>query len=339
MGIRRAPLKLGIFVVFSALIAGYMMLLLAQSYEGKTWTYSAEFADASLLSPGQQVRVAGVVVGKVDSVEMSRGNVVRVTFTVDQARPLTTATRAVVRYKDLIGNRYLELTDDGSSATALRPGGTIPMARTAAALDLDTLFNGFKPLFQGLSPNQINQVSTELIDVLQGQSGSITTLLTTVSSLTTTLAGRSDLIGQVIDNLNVVLGTVAAHGTDVSQLITQMQALVTGLNRDAGGILNSVSAINSFTASAASLLNTVESPLGLDLAALGKVAKTLNENDKTVQYALDGLGPAYQRMMRVGSYGNFFNIYVCGLRLKITDGNKKTVTTPYLAKSDVARCQ
>lgn len=339
MGIRNAPVKLAIFVVLSVLIATYMTVVLAESYAGDTRTYRAEFADASLLIPGQQVRVAGVVVGKVEKVSMGRGNTVEVTFDVDRSRPLTTATRAVVRYKDLIGNRYLELLDDGTSAAGLRPGDVIPASRTAAALDLDTLFNGFKPLFQGLAPEQINEVSTQLIDVLQGQAGAIGTLLTTVSSLTTTLANRSDLIGKVIDNLNVVLGTVADHGVDLSSLIQQMQALVTGLDKDAGGILDSVTAINSFTASAASLLDTVEAPLGTDLSSLRDVARTLNQNDQTVQYALDRLGPAYQRMMRVGSYGNFFNIYVCGLRLKITDGNQKTVTTPYLAKSDVERCQ
>lgn len=339
MGAKNIQLKLGIFLALSAIIAAYMLVVLSGSYSSETSRYKAEFTDASMLIGGQQVRVAGVVVGKVDSVSMGRDNRVIVIFDVDRQQQLTDRTRAIVRWKDLIGNRYLELVDDGTSVTTLGPNSTIPTSRTSAALDLDTLFNGFKPLFQGLAPAQINEVSTQLIEVLQGQSGAITSLLTTVASLTTTLADRSDLIGRVIDNLNVVLGTVADNGVDLKTLIVQMQALVTGLNDDAGGILKSVKTINQFTASTADLLDTIEAPLGSDLASLEKVARTLNDNEETVQYALDRLGPAYQRMARVGSYGNFFNIYVCGLRLKVTDGNQNTTTTPYMARSDVERCQ
>ncbi|HWU33367.1 MAG TPA: MCE family protein [Marmoricola sp.] len=336
--IKHAALKLGLFVLISVLLAGYLAITLRQAYSEPTTTYRAYFKDASELKAGQQVRIAGVVVGNVDNVALGPHNLVQVTFDVDRSRPLTLASTAVVRYKDLIGNRYLEVLDNGSNPTLLAPGSAIPDTRTSAALNLDTLFNGFKPLFQGLNPDQINQVSTALIQVLQGQSGSVYTLLSTIGSLTTTLTSRNDLIGQVIGNLDSALTVVAQHGTDVSSIIQQMQALTSGLEQDAPTVLNAMASINAFTSSAAGLLQAIDAPLGVDLTGLQSVARILNKGNKTVQYALDHLGPAYQRMMRVGAYGNFFNIYVCALRLKLNSG-KNVILTPYYARSDVKRCQ
>ena len=90
-----------------------------------------------------------------------------------------------MRYKNLIGDRYLELSGGSNGrGTTLQPGATIPASRTSPALDLDTLLNGFKPLFAGLDPKQINAVSSEIVQVFQGESGTIGTLLATVSSLT-----------------------------------------------------------------------------------------------------------------------------------------------------------
>ncbi len=101
-----------------------------------------------------------------------------------------------MRYKNLIGDRYLELSDGNGQGNPLPDGATIPAQRTSPALDLDTLLNGFKPLFTGLDPTQINAVSTEIIQVFQGESGTVSSLLTTVGALTSTLADRDQLIGE-----------------------------------------------------------------------------------------------------------------------------------------------
>lgn len=334
---KKSLLKLVAFLAASAVLAGYLVIVLADLRFGDTHGYRADFTDVSQLTPGSQVRVAGVEVGKVTGVSVGRDNVVRVSFNVGQDIAVTSGTRAVIRYKDLIGNRFLEL-EPGAGGTPLRPGGLIPAARTAAALDLDTLFNGFKPLFVGLTPKQINAVSAELVNVLQGESGSIYTLLATVASLTSTLANRDQLIGVVIDNLNAVLRTVMADDGDLAALIDNLRSLVTGLNEDAPTILRSVVSINSFTASAASLLAKVNPSLTADLPALQAVSRTLNKNTAEVQQVLDTLAPAYSRLARVGTYGDFFNIYVCGIRLKLTDQKDNTVLTPYIVQDDVSRC-
>ena len=82
--------------------------------------------------------------------------VLQVEFTVDRSVQLYRSTTAQIRYQDLIGNRYLEIKrGSGEGADqVLPPGGSIPLARTQPALDLDALIGGFKPLFRALDPRR-----------------------------------------------------------------------------------------------------------------------------------------------------------------------------------------
>ena len=172
-------------------------------------TYSAVFTNVSGLKGGNFVRIAGVEVGKVKNLTLHKDGTVTVDFAIDKGLPLTEGTRAAVRYENLIGDRYLALEEGPGSVRRLQPGQTIPLARTSPALDVDALIGGFRPLFRALDPDQVNALSGELLKVFQGQGGTISSVLSQTSALTTTLAGRDELIGQVITNLNTVLDTFA----------------------------------------------------------------------------------------------------------------------------------
>ena len=183
--------------------------------------YHAIFANASNLVAGDEVRVAGIRVGTVDGLSIMDESQVLVTFSAQRTVGLTAGTHAAVKYKNLVGDRYLELTaGDGRKLVA---DGTIPVSQTAPALDLDALFNGFKPLLAALSPDQVNRVSTELVTVLQGEGGTIDDLLAALASVTSTLADRDQVIGDLISNLNSALGKV--NTGELGQLITQLQRL------------------------------------------------------------------------------------------------------------------
>ena len=90
----------------------------------------------------------------------------------------------------------------------LPSGGTIPVSRTKPALNLTELFNGFQPLFQALTPTEVNQLSMNIVKVLQGEGGTVGSLMSNTASLTNALADRDELIGRVIDNLSAMLKTV-----------------------------------------------------------------------------------------------------------------------------------
>jgi phospholipid/cholesterol/gamma-HCH transport system substrate-binding protein len=335
---RRPPvLRLLGFLVVSAAVSTYLAIVLGNVSLASTHGYSAVFADVSGLKAGSPVRIAGVDVGTVNSVGIYRGDEVKVGFDVDDAITLSTATQATVRYKNLIGDRYLELSGGRGGAT-LPPGGTIPASRTSPALDLDTLLNGFKPLFAGLDPSKINAVSQEIVQVFQGESGTVSSLLTTVASLTGTLADRDQLIGEVIDNLDATLQTVSSHGSDLDTLVVQLQQLVSGLAADRDPIGEALVHIDSLSSTVAGLLTTVRPDLKADVAQLGKLATTLNDSSDTLTMVLGKLPHAYEVLARLGAYGNFFNFYVCSSRLELTGPDGKPYLTPQQLNK-AARCK
>ena len=195
----------------------------------ETKTYHAEFTNVTGLETGDFVRIAGVEVGKVKDVAIQPDATALVDFTADRSVVLTEGSRAVIRYDDLIGGRYLALEEGAGGTTRLKPGDTIPLARTSPALDLDALIGGFRPLFRALDPDQVNALSGQLIQALQGQGATISSFLAQTAALTNTLADRDQLIGQVITNLNIVLGSLGDQSDQFDKAVDALSELVQGL--------------------------------------------------------------------------------------------------------------
>ena len=139
--------------------------------------YNAHFANVSGLRNGNFVRIAGVEVGKVKKIALQPDSTLHVEFSVTPSAVLTEGTRAVIRYDDLIGGRFLALEEGAGGVKRLRPGDTIPLSQTEPALDLDALIGGFRPLFRALNPDQVNALSGQLIAAFQGQGATISSFL------------------------------------------------------------------------------------------------------------------------------------------------------------------
>ena len=131
------------------------------------------------------------------------------------------------------------------------------------------LFGGFRPLFTALTPNDVNSLAYEVIQVLQGEGGTVAGLLQHTASLATTLADRDTVIGQVISNLNSVLSTLDSNRNTLSDTIFQLQQFVSGLSADREAIGAAVQNISGLTAATASLLGDARPDLSHDIAELG----------------------------------------------------------------------
>ncbi|UQA95745.1 MCE family protein [Streptomyces halobius] len=300
-------------------------------------TYRAVFSDVTSLEEGDDIRVAGVRVGEVEGIRIKDRTRAEVTFTVTQDRPLFTSTGAVIRYRSLVGQRYIALTEGAGGSTPLRPGGRIPLSRTQPALDLNALLAGFKPLFAALSPKDVNQLAAEIIKTLQGEGGTVNSLLAHTASLTTTLADRDKLIGSVIDNLNEVLTTLDKRGARFSSLLKQLQRLVSGLSADRKPIGDSLVNIGRLTEAASGLIEEARPPLRDDIKELGELTGTLNDNEKTVEGVLKRLPNKLNKLTRTASYGSWFNFYLCDFDGRVVLPKTKEVLTPELHVAR-ARC-
>ncbi|QUQ66372.1 MCE family protein [Kutzneria sp. CA-103260] len=334
-------LKIAIFTVVTVVLTGMLAATIVNANLGNTATYHAIFSDVSGLNKGDDVRVAGVRIGQVDDIALVDDKNAEVTFDLAADRKLPAATTASVKYRNLVGQRYISLgTDVGDPNAVLRPGTTIPLDRTQPALNLTALFNGFKPLFQALSPKDVNQLSYEIIQVLQGEGGTVSDLLAHTASITSAVAGRDQVIGQVIDNLTAVLGTINGRGAELSSLISTVQQLVSGLAADRQPIADAITALDGLTTATAGLLAQARPSLQSDIGNLGQVSQLLNHADPSLDSFLQKLPGDLQAFTRTASYGSWFNYYLCRLSGSVSIGSLgvSLPIVPFPVSQMPARC-
>lgn len=333
----RTLLSVGIFTVAMLLVAAMLVVVFGQFRFASETEYHATFLDASRLKGGQDVRIAGVPVGKVGTVKLNPDNTVDVAFNVDKKYQLYTSTRAVVRYQNLVGDRYLEITAGPGELRKIPPGSTIPRENTQAALDLDALLGGLRPVLKGLDGNKINEVSSAVMELLQGQGGALSTLLSTTSAFTQNLAARDQLIGDVINNLNTVLGTVDEKGAQFDASVDQLQKLLTGLaqGRDpiAGAIPPLASAENDLT----DMLAQSRRPVQGVIENVRPMAQRMDVRKADINKVVEPLAENYLRLNALGAYGSFFNIFYCSTRLKINGPAGSDILVPFGGPPDPSK--
>jgi phospholipid/cholesterol/gamma-HCH transport system substrate-binding protein len=338
----RGPLvKSLIFLVSTLMVLGLISVELGARFGlDDSNRYSGVFTDSSGLQPGDSVRIAGVKVGNIDSVSVQDSKVSLVSFDVNQGQEIPQNAHLAIKYLNLTGDRFLEISQGDGPASPLPVGGQIPITQTAPALDLDVLLAGFNPLFEGLDPTQINSLSTEIVSVFQGEGGTIDSLLARAASLTNTLADRDQVIGSLVDKLNVVLGTLDKHGPQLAQTVDQLQKLVSGLASNRQVIGDSLDGTNRLVTSLGDLLTEVRGPLKETVKQLGRATAQANAGEAEINSALAMLPGAYLRIGRVGARGSTYGLYVCSLRLKLTGPNGQPFYTPYVGPAPNAdRCK
>jgi len=322
-----------VFIVVTVVATAVLAVSIANTGVGNTVSYKARFTDTTGLIVGDSVRIAGVRVGQVEKIRVVDRRLAEVTFSVERDRKLPATTTATIKYLNMVGQRFIELgrgEGQASGTTAfMRPGDTIPEQRTTPALDLTVLFNGFQPLFQALSPNEVNKLAGELIAVFQGEGATVESLIATVGSLTTTLANKDQVIGQVIDNLTTVIETINDREGQFVQLITTLRRLVHGFAADRKAFGEAITALGDLADTTAGLLRDSRHPIAQDIRQLDRLSRNLLDHEATVETFLQRLPVKLQTIGRVASYGSWLNFYLC--EAKVTGAEWNTDDTGLLA--------
>ncbi|MFD5138556.1 MCE family protein [Streptomyces sp. NPDC058378] len=301
-----------VFVVVTVMATTVLGLSIANTGVGDTTSYRARFTDATGLVVGDSVRIAGVKVGQVESIEVADKRLAEVGFAVRRGRALPASVTASIKYLNMVGQRYIDLDQGaGPVGRSFRPGATIPLSRTTPALDLTQLFNGFQPLFEGLSPPDVNQLAGSIVQVLQGEGGTVDSILSHVGSLTGTVAAKDKVIGEVIKNLNTVLQTVNDREAGFNDLVVTLQKLVTGFAGDRKPLGEAVTAMGALTTVTADLLQDGRKPLKDDIAQLGRLTGRLDKNSPKIESFLEKTPAKMEAITRLTSYGSWLNLYLC----------------------------
>ena len=315
MSHRGVLIKVSIFAVVMLMVAAGLVIVFGQFRFASTNTYHAIFENTSRLKAGNDVRIAGIPVGSVKDLSLGPDNKVDVTFTVDKRYQMYTSTKAVIRYQNLVGDRYMEITSGPGELRKVPPGGTIP--NTEPALDLDALLGGLRPVLKGLNGDKVNQISNAIIELLQGQGGALSDLLSSTGSFSQTLADRYQVISDVIHNLNTVLTTVDAKSAQFDASIDQLQQLVTGLAQGRDAIAGALPPLESAASDLTQLLQSSRRPIQGVIENARPFATEMDNRKGEVNAVIEPLAENYLRLNALGAYGAFFNIFYCSTRLKI----------------------
>jgi phospholipid/cholesterol/gamma-HCH transport system substrate-binding protein len=330
--------KFGVFAVVMSVLTLFLFFTFGQYRTGAVTGYSALFNDASRLKAGDSVRVAGVRVGTVNGVALQPDKKVVVKFDADRSVVLTDGTKAAVRYLNLVGDRYLELVDGPGSTRRLPAGGQINVSHTAPALDLDLLLGGLKPLIHGLNPRDVNALSSALLEVFQGEGGTLQSLFNKSTSFTNTLADNDQTIEHLIDNLNTVAATLNKDGGEFSGAIDRLERLVTGLANDRDTFGPAIDALSNGTVTLADLLGKARPPLSGTVEQLRRLAPNLDNDKDRLDAALQKAPRNFRKLVRLGVFGATIPYFLCEITIRGTDLSGKTVIAPWF-NSHEQRCE
>lgn len=333
----RAAISFAVFAIVCMLGTFALLAVFAQFRMSKEQMYQAEFSDVSGLAVGDFVRIGGVEVGKVKKISITPELKALVDFSAEPTVILTESTEAAIRWANPIGDRYLALLEGTGEFKRLHPGGTIALARTQPALDLDTLLGGFRPLFRALDPEQVNALSGQLIAAFQGEGATIGSFLSQAATVANTLADRDELIGQVIDNLKAVAGTFGHQSDQFGKAIDSLSELVKGLSDRRTDVTNAIAYTNAASATIADLLDQSRPAFKELLTQTDRTASIVYDDREWFANYLSTVKDSYKVLSRLGIMGDYFTFYLCDAILKVNGKGGQPVYVK-LAGQDTGRC-
>lgn len=318
---RKSVVGIAIFTTFALTVTWMVYNTLRRDIAGPTNTYSAIFTDASGMAPGDDVRVAGVRVGRVDRIDLT-GTHAKVTFRVQRRQPLYSNTLASVTYQNIIGQRYLALAQGpGDGHTLMKNRDEIPVERTNPSLDVSYMLNGFEPLFAELDPDQVDNLSNATVLALQGNTTSMLTVITQASALAQTFAGPDQTLGVLIATMNQLMTDLATQSDNLQKMIRQSREAVATLNGHRDHLVSSVGSISATMGRLATIVDNVAPDL-TDFVSRrpGLLNYGIHDGHDRFAYMAANLPFVLQGMARVGQGGSYVDVYACDVDISLWRG-------------------
>jgi len=307
---KRNPIATG--AISLTLIA---LLLLAAFYSddlpivGGGTSYAADFSEAAGLVPGNEVRVAGVKVGKVTKVKLN-GDKVRVTFKVKDAW-VGDRTTAMIRIKTLLGQKFLALDPQGSAP--LSPGDPIPKERTLAPYDVNEAFNGLATTVGQIDTKQLADSFTVLSDTFKNSPEHVRGALDGLSALSKTISSRDEQLAKLLANTRQLTKTLADRNAEFEKLLADGNLLLGELRKRREAISALLTGTRDLARELSGLVQDNQNQLKPALDQLGRVTTILQRNQDNLDRSLALMAPFYRVFANTLGNGRWFDTYICGL--------------------------
>jgi phospholipid/cholesterol/gamma-HCH transport system substrate-binding protein len=271
--------------------------------------YTAYFAEAAGLQPGNEVRVAGVKVGRVTGVSLD-GSKVAVTFTVKGAW-VGNATTAAIKIKTLLGDKYLALDPMGSGPQ--QPSQPIPLARTTSPYDVVQAFSGVGQEISQIDTARLTKSLQTLSDAFSTTPPYVRKALTGLADLSESVASRDKQVTSLLAGTRKLTGTLASQDARFTALLRDGNLLLSELRQRESAIHSLLVTSQSLATQLSGLVADNQAQLGPALQALDQVTNVLEQNQANLKRALALAGPYYRLLGNTLGNGRWFDSYICGL--------------------------
>lgn len=309
----RTLVKMVIFALACMLAAALVVVRIGNvHFFSHNAGYTAELADASGLIAGDNVKVAGVTVGRVDAVSVRHGLAV-VHFDLQPSLHLRSSTMVGLQWLDVIGQKVLYLYP-GSSGRVLRPGSTLPLSQNVSDASVGQLLNTLGPFLQAIDPKQQNAFLQAIAGALQGENVQVHSLIGHTATVASSVGSLSQQLGAVIDNLDTVVTAIAQHRGDVATLSDNLAGLSQSLAQRNGLLDSTVGNLGQVEHELAGLLGSNRSTLDSIVSSLNGIAGDLARHRRQLADSLHTLPAGLAPYQQISSYGQWFQIdpvYTC----------------------------
>ena len=270
-------------------------------------TYYAAFSESGGLEPNDEVRIAGVRVGKVENVELE-GDHVRVTFRVDTASQFGDDTHAAIKIKTLLGAMYLALEPAGSGQ--LDEGAEIPVERTSSPYDVVDAFSGLAETSERIDTDRLAESLTTLSDLSRNTPEEFRSALDGVSRLSANIAARDQQINSLLSNLKRVSGVLNERDDDIIGLMKDSDVLFRALVARRDAVHNLLVSTTRLSKELTALIEQSRADLKPALTHLDNVLAVLNKNEDNLDNSLRLMEPFYRVFASTLGGGPWFDTYI-----------------------------
>lgn len=308
---RFTAVKLSVFTAVTIVVTVWLASVIGnQRFFSSPYQVTAQFSDATGLMNGDVVKAAGVTVGRVDQIEVEHG-VAKVTIEIDEGVELPRNLGAEIRFRNLVGQRMINLTDrGGSSEELLQAGDEITLDDTEPAFDLTTLFNGLRPLIRSTSGRDINIVTRTVVEALRGRSDEVEGILSNLGSVADMLASRDQELSTLLTNLTVVTEDVAARDQQLRTTLKNMDEFLTQVSASREDLSIALTTLDDAATRFQRVIDANDENIEVELEDLSTILSAVNDKRRHLRKAIRALPEMLVAVERVTSYGEWSMIHL-----------------------------
>jgi phospholipid/cholesterol/gamma-HCH transport system substrate-binding protein len=308
---RSTGLKLGTFTVFTIVVTFWLASVIGKlSPFDDSYLVKARFTDATGVLNGDPVKIAGVEIGKVVSLEVTGGEAL-LEMEIQGDVEIPDNAIADIKFLNLLGQRVINILEpEEPSSEILAEGDEIPLANTRPALDLSVVFNNLRPLIQSTNPEEINTVARAILAVFKGREDDLAGILGNVGELSSTLADRDQRLARLVEDLDSVTKILNAQKSDIRTSLSEFTLFMESLADMTPLIERTIDDLNEASGKFGGLIERNRVNLEAELTDLATLLGIVNDNLGPLDRIAKNLKEVLLATGRSQSYGKWYTLYV-----------------------------